>query len=157
MNVNGLTEIIISRGNEVATNPIRKRDNVSKEFRRKLRELIRNQTDVSKKTGIAQTAISEIINGNRNPSFAQAAKIAAAIGVCLDYLADDEMKTPPEAVGRSEVEERVVALARQIGSMDAIVILDNVLSIGVARAKIRLTDPSESGPDHTKGRPFVPR
>lgn len=60
------------------------------------------QADVSRKSGVSTGALSEFLAGKRNLRFDQVARIARALGVSLDYLADDAAKEPPAPLGEPE-------------------------------------------------------
>jgi transcriptional regulator with XRE-family HTH domain len=80
----------------------------------KLTRLITNQSEVARKTGVAQSAISEASSGKRRLYVDQAMKIARALGVSLDYLADDAQDEPaPSSITADE--ERVLWLVRELG------------------------------------------
>lgn len=80
----------------------------------KLTALIGNQSELSRKTGIPQSAISQMASGRRRPYLDQAFALARAMGVPLEYLADDAMDTPP-VVEISEDERFLVGLIRDMG------------------------------------------
>jgi transcriptional regulator with XRE-family HTH domain len=130
-----MSEIFIGRSEEVSANRKRKRDNVTEEFRRKLREAIGNQSDLAERTGISQTTISDLINRDHNPSFAQTVKIARALGLSLEYLADDEMKNPPESRERTDREDDILKLAKKLGYEEAFDLLTDGLISGGGRSR----------------------
>lgn len=103
--------------------------------RKKLLDMDPNQSEISRQTGIDQSAISEMLNGKRRPYFDQAAKIAHELGLSLDYLADDRQTRPPVAELSSE-ERRIIELVR-------------ALEVGyeeVARAIYGIKKVAQSGP-----------
>lgn len=55
-----------------------------------------NQSKLMRLTGIAQSSISQMTKGGRKPSMEQAFALARALGIPLDYLADDSQDEPPE-------------------------------------------------------------
>jgi transcriptional regulator with XRE-family HTH domain len=83
------------------------------EFTKKLENLIENQSELARKTGIPQSAISEMISGKRKPYFVQMAKIAQALGVSLDYLGDDRQAEPPPGLSRED--EEILKMVRMLG------------------------------------------
>ena len=95
------------------------------EFPEKLAKLIAdsgmNQSRLSRHTGIAQSAISEMTVGKRRPYLDQGFRIARAIGVPLDYLADDEAQEPP-GPALSDDEEVILKIVRALNlDVDAVI------------------------------------
>jgi transcriptional regulator with XRE-family HTH domain len=79
------------------------------ELRKKLQKLIPNQSEFSRQTGIPQTTISEWRSGKREPTLKNASHLARALGVPLDYLADDGLdEPPPPPRPETSEEERVI-------------------------------------------------
>lgn len=64
-------------------------------FREKLTRSIQNQSALSRKTGLSQSAISEIVGGRRRGYFDQIVTIAQKLGISLDWLADDKQSDMP--------------------------------------------------------------
>lgn len=60
------------------------------------------QADLSRKTGISTGALSEILSGKRKPRFEHIARLAKALGVSLDYLANDDLGEAPAPLGDPE-------------------------------------------------------
>lgn len=73
----------------------------SMKFGQKVRKTRRDrglsQTDIAAESGLVPSAISGIENGERRAYVDQAARIAKALGVSLDWLADEETDEPPQA------------------------------------------------------------
>lgn len=69
-----------------------------------LRERIRlSQQDLAQKCGISQAQISKWKKASqRGPSLSVAARIAHALGVSIDYLADDMLSDPPQTITTEE-------------------------------------------------------
>lgn len=88
-------------------------------FSEKLDKLIdlrhTNQSELSRKTGIAQSAISDMTRGERRPYMDQSLLLARALDVPLDYLADDSLDEPPPA-SISEWEKKVWEVVKEIGA-----------------------------------------
>ena len=84
----------------------------------KLMRLVSNQSELSRHTGIAQTEISKIIRGDRRLYLDVAFKLAKAIGVPLDYLADEEMIEIPR-LELNAGEREVLNIVRDIGIQEA--------------------------------------
>ncbi len=74
-----------------------------------------SQSKLSRETGIHQTAISAMTRNERRPYMDQALQLARALGVPLDYLADDAQDEPPPASGLGEDERAVLDLYHALG------------------------------------------
>lgn len=81
----------------------------------KLARLIDNQSVVAKKTGLVASAISEATAGKRRLYVDQAFKVARALGVSLDFLADDAQDEPPRQDGPSEDDQYVLRVFHALG------------------------------------------
>ncbi len=88
-------------------------ENLEKELLAKLVPLIGNQSALSRKTGIAQSAISEILSGKRRPYFDQLVEIAKALEVSLDYLVS-ETTGRPAGYGLTQDEMYILKIARDM-------------------------------------------
>ena len=87
-----------------------------------------SQTRLSRLTGIGQPAISAMTRGERRPYLDQAFRLARALDVSVDYLADDSL-AQPEPVP-TERERTVWEILR---------------AIGYERALLRLVAPGDDG------------
>lgn len=121
----------------------------------KLALLVKNQSALSRKTGISQSAISEMISEGRRPYFDQMVEIARALGVSLDFLADDEMDEQP--VSEFTDDERwVVELVRAL-RLDRDEVARRLYRVPINHDSIILPPKSgverkEPGPDHPEER-----
>jgi transcriptional regulator with XRE-family HTH domain len=108
------------------------------EWRAKLR-LCRERARLSQKelasmVGVAQTRVTEWETGKGIPTMDKALRVARALGVSLDYLADDALDEPPPATEeRSEADAMILALARRWGYERAVLQLADYPVIRVAQ------------------------
>lgn len=132
MSVNSLSNIMMIGSNTVSASQGSESGKASREFRKKISIAMKvqgkSQKAIEKMTGgaISQNGMSNLLNGKLDPSFVQAAKIAEALGLSLEYLADDEMKTPPEKE-RSEVESEILRLANSLGHEETMWLLGTAI------------------------------
>lgn len=81
-------------------------------FAEKLMKVIdlsgKSQSRLQRETGISQSAISEMTKGKRRPYLDQAFLLARALGVSLDYLADEALEAPQLPVEALGPEDRLV-------------------------------------------------
>lgn len=93
---------------------------------RELRRARLSQQKAAEMTGIQQAHLSRVINGKAGLSLDQGFALARALGVSLDFLADDTMDAPPETSGALSESDRVIlALAKTWGPELAAVRLQN--------------------------------
>jgi transcriptional regulator with XRE-family HTH domain len=69
-----------------------------------------SQAQLAKASGVTQSAISDMTRGIRRPYLDQGLALARALGVPLDFLADDELAEPPPPP--SEREEAILGIVR---------------------------------------------
>ena len=76
-----------------------------------------NQQKLAKISGVSDSEVSRILGGKSQPGLENAFRLAKAVGVSLDYLADDALDTDPaQPTGPSSTSERnVLQIAREIG------------------------------------------
>ena len=74
-----------------------------------------SQSRLSRMTGIAQPAISAMTRGDRRAYVDQAMALARALGVSLDYLADDEQNDIP-LQPETEAEKKLWEAIRILGA-----------------------------------------
>jgi transcriptional regulator with XRE-family HTH domain len=91
---------------------------------------------------VSDSEISRILAGLSTPGLENAFKLAKAVGISLDYLADDALEVDPiQASDPLKAEEReILDLARGIGFGRASRILENIRIIGYETAMRRLLD-----------------
>lgn len=84
-----------------------------------------SQNELARLAGVHQPRISEWFGGSGGPSLLTALRIARALGVPLEYLADDGQDAPDPALSQEEAN-----------------ILEMVRTLGVPEARRRLLQPT---------------
>jgi transcriptional regulator with XRE-family HTH domain len=120
-------------------------------FEEKLRKQMQlkgfNQQKLAKLSSVSDSEISRILTGkSSNPGIDNALKLARAVGVSLDYLADDDMnedhprtnelasqESPP-----SLTEAEIITAARELGTRQSRRILETAADLGYEIAMKRL-------------------
>lgn len=74
-----------------------------------------SQSDLARATGLNPTTVSRAVNGEGKLYLEQARRIAEALGVSLDYLADDSLDAPPTGPELTEQEAYILSTARRLG------------------------------------------
>jgi transcriptional regulator with XRE-family HTH domain len=89
---------------------------------------------------VSDSEISRILQGKSRPGLDNALRLARAVGVSLDYLADDEIEVEPAAPADPlSVEERkILNLIPKLGCPEALTILENARFLGYEIAMSRL-------------------
>ena len=106
-----------------------------------------NQQKLARLSGVSDSEISRILSGkSANPGLDNALKLARAVGVSLDFLADDSIDEDESGEGAgaspavSEVHDEVLGLAQDLGLRQARRILETVCELGYDVAMRRLLD-----------------
>ena len=101
-----------------------------------------NGQKLARKSEVSDSEISRILAGKSRPGLENAFKLARALEVSLDYLADDTLEVDPcRGADPLTAEEReVLDLAHGIGPARAGRILDIVRIVGYEAAMRRLLD-----------------
>jgi transcriptional regulator with XRE-family HTH domain len=101
-----------------------------------------NGQKLARKSEVSDSEISRILAGKSRPGLENAFKLARALEVSLDYLADDTLETDPyhDADPLTAEEREVLDLAHGIGPARAGRILDIVRIVGYEAAMRRLLD-----------------
>jgi transcriptional regulator with XRE-family HTH domain len=100
-----------------------------------------NQQRLSRASGVSDSEVSRILGGKSQPGLEIALKLARAVGVSLDYLADDSLDDePPASAGASVApqEEELLEIGRELGLRNAANLLSNARFLGVELAFRRL-------------------
>jgi transcriptional regulator with XRE-family HTH domain len=128
-----------------------------------LTEMVRRGLNGQKLARISQVSdseISRILAGKSRPGLENAFRLAKAVGVSLDYLADDSLDSDPaQSSDPLTTEEReVLDLAHGIGCARAVRILDIIRYLGCDIAMHRLLDakPIVEVSDETRTTPSAP-
>ena len=101
-----------------------------------------NGQKLARISNVSDSEISRILKGKSRPGLENAFRLAKAVGVSLDYLADDSMEAEPAhpADPLSTEEREVLDLAHGIGLARAGRILEDISFLGYEVAKRRLLD-----------------
>lgn len=99
-----------------------------------------NQQKLSKLSKVSDSEVSRILGGKSQPGLENAFRLAKAVGVSLDYLADDSLDCDPvQAAGPAPADEReILDAARELGYRAAIRLLEVARVLGYPLAIRRL-------------------
>jgi len=99
-----------------------------------------NGQRLAQRSQVSDSEISRILSGQSTPGLENAFRLARAVGVSLDFLADDTLDEDPLRASDplSSEERRVLDLVQQIGLLKAIHVLENLRYIGYETAMQRL-------------------
>src|SRR5256885_11715212 len=99
-----------------------------------------NGQKLARTSKVSDSEISRILAGKSRPGLENAFRLAKAVGVSLDYLADDALETDPaKAADPLSPEDReVLDLAHAIGCSRAARVLENIRIVGYELAMRRL-------------------
>jgi transcriptional regulator with XRE-family HTH domain len=112
-----------------------------------------SQSELARRTGIAQTTISLMSAAKQRPYLDQAWKIATALGVSLDYLANDLVEDPPAEMSQSE---RFLYEAIQRVGVDTA--LNRMLSAeGVRKVVVSKRDSGDGLDIHLEAKKYPPK
>lgn len=103
-------------------------------FEEKLRKemLLRgfNQQRLARASGVSDSEVSRILAGKSQPGLENALKLARAVGVSLDYLADDSIDSDPSRAPDSLWQRELLDLAEEIGFRNAAQLLMAARTLG---------------------------
>ena len=106
---------------------------------------------------VSDSEISRILQGKSRPGLDNALRLAQALGVSLDYLADDKLDSePPEPADSLSPEERkILGIIQKIGYPEVVTILENLRFLGyeVTMSRLVARPASESEKDLSDLRP----
>lgn len=109
------------------------------------RQLVRlgwNQQKLSRTSGVSDSEVSRILAGKSNPGLENAYKLAKAVGLSLDYMADENVNEDPrqESIGLSEAQRELLTIANNVGMRQVSQVLDILQHLGYDVALRRLID-----------------
>lgn len=99
-----------------------------------------NGQRLARVSGVSDSEISRILQGKSRPGLDNAMRLAKAVNVSLDYLANDSFEDEPVPPGGTLTpdERRVLALCEKLGAAEALAILENARFLGYEVAMARL-------------------
>jgi transcriptional regulator with XRE-family HTH domain len=99
-----------------------------------------NGQKLARLSQVSDSEISRILQGKSRPGLDNALRLAQAVGVSLDYLADDHLEAepvhPPDSL--SPDERKILSLVQKIGCAEVLTILENIRFLGYEVAMSRL-------------------
>jgi transcriptional regulator with XRE-family HTH domain len=89
---------------------------------------------------VSDSEISRILQGKSRPGLDNAFRLAKAVGVSLDFLADDtlDVEPAPPSDKISPEERKIVSIAQKIGCTEVVLVLEALRFIGYEVAMSRL-------------------
>src|SRR5215218_8274987 len=97
-----------------------------------------NGQRLAKISQVSDSEISRILAGKSQPGLENAFRLARAVGVSLDYLADEAMELDPASEASGAAEGEILGLARELGHRPARRILETACDLGYELAIRRL-------------------
>lgn len=99
-----------------------------------------NGQRLAQRSKVSDSEISRILSGQSTPGLENAFRLARAVGVSVDFLADDTLEADPLRTSDpvSPEERRLIELAQRVGTTRAILLLENISFIGYDMAMQRL-------------------
>jgi transcriptional regulator with XRE-family HTH domain len=100
-----------------------------------------NQQKLAKNSHVSDSEVSRILGGKSQPGLDNAFRLARAVGVSLDFLADDSLDSDPmqsPASARSSAEHDLLSVARDFGLAGAQRLLEIARVLGYETAIRRL-------------------
>jgi transcriptional regulator with XRE-family HTH domain len=99
-----------------------------------------NGQRLAQRSKVSDSEISRILSGQSTPGLENAFRLARAVGVSLDFLADDALEVDPlrGSDPLSSDERRVLDLVQRVGLSRALLLLENISFVGYDIAMQRL-------------------
>ena len=109
------------------------------------RQLVRlgwNQQKLSRTSGVSDSEVSRILAGKSNPGLENAFRLAKAVGLSLDFMANEELTEDPrmEMAGLSDQQRELLNVANAVGIRQTAQVLDIIQHLGYELALRRLID-----------------
>ena len=92
---------------------------------RRMEERGLTQADLARLTKLHPTAVSRVLRGEQRLYVDQALRVAIALDLPLDYLADDSLESPPPSPTLTPDEDACLRLVRVLGAQQALQRLAN--------------------------------
>ena len=131
----------------------------SEKLGQKILQLGLNGQKLARKSDVSDSEISRIMNGKSLPGLENAIALAKAVGVSLDFLADDTVIAEPSQAqeSTSDHETAILKIIREIGLLQSYTILESTRKLGYDLALNRLIEakPTIALPLVENGRPAV--
>jgi transcriptional regulator with XRE-family HTH domain len=101
-----------------------------------------NGQRLSKVSGVSDSEISRILAGKSRPGLENAFRLARAVGVSLDFLADESLEAEPTPQHNplSNQEQEILALAHALGQSQTVTLLKIISVLGYEAAMRRLLE-----------------
>lgn len=114
----------------------------SEKLLQKILQLGLNGQKLARRSEVSDSEISRIMNGKSLPGLENAIALARAVGVSLDFLADDTMDAEPNQLQElaNEHETSILKLVKEIGYLHSYTLLENTRNLGYEIAAKRLID-----------------
>ena len=99
-----------------------------------------NGQRLAQRSKVSDSEISRILSGQSTPGLENAFRLARAVGVSVDFLADDTLEVDPLTATDtvSPDERRLLDAVEQIGLLRALLLLENIRYIGFETSMKRL-------------------
>ncbi|WP_165075092.1 helix-turn-helix domain-containing protein [Paludisphaera rhizosphaerae] len=114
------------------------------ELKQKLQMLMKsrnlNGQRLARLSKVSDSEISRILQGKSRPGLDNALRLAQAVGVSLDYLADDRIDVEPSQAedALTAEDQKILGLCKKIGHEEALDIMKAVQRMGYEVAMARL-------------------
>ncbi|WP_182830369.1 helix-turn-helix domain-containing protein [Tautonia rosea] len=129
---------------------------LARKLDRRMLQLGLSQQALAQKSGVSDSEVSRLLKGqSKRPGLPNILRLARALEVSVDFLADDSLQDDPhtEPVSLPSQEQALLELARTIGSREVEMILDATRILGFETAIRRLYGvefrPFPSSPSHS--------
>src|SRR5271167_155050 len=101
-----------------------------------------NGQKLARLSRVSDSEISRILQGKSRPGLDNAFRLAKAVGVSLDYLADDSLDADTTTIQPSDNlsmdERKILTMAQKIGCSQVLQILETIRFLGYDLAMTRL-------------------